>query len=102
MVDEARRVGGIVLAVTVQRHHDRRPRRQHAGAHRAALARVLGVEEQAQGRDLRRQRPKRGAGAVAAGVVDEDQLIGAAGEGGGDLARQVRRGAFFIEDRDDY
>jgi hypothetical protein len=57
--------------------------------------------EDAQRRDLRGQRLQRGAGPVAARVVDEDQLIGAAGEGGGDLARQGRRGAFLVVNRDD-
>ena len=55
------------------------------------------MREHPQLRDLGLQRGQLGQGVVAAGVVDEDDLAGAAGERAGDLARERRSGAAFVE-----
>jgi hypothetical protein len=78
---QARRVGRVVLAVAVQGDDDRGAGGQHAAAHGAALARVLAVAQHAQLRDLGLQRRQQGLGVVAAGVVDEDDLVVLAREG---------------------
>ena len=52
-------------------------------------------------RVLSHQGAQLGQGAVLRGVVDEDHLVGPAGEGGGDLAGQRAGGALFVMHRDD-
>jgi hypothetical protein len=59
------------------------------------------VAQHPQLRDLGLQRGQQGLGVVAAGVVDEDDLVVLAREGGGDLARQLRARPAFVEDGDD-
>jgi hypothetical protein len=98
---QARRVGRVVLAVAVQGDDDGRAGGQHAAAHGAALARVLAVAEHPQLRDLGFQGDQQGLGLIPAGVVDEDDLVGLAREGGGDLARQGRRRAALVENGHD-
>ncbi|MNE52110.1 hypothetical protein D3C80_1467680 [compost metagenome] len=100
-VGQARRVGGRVLAVAVQGDDDGRARRQDAGAHGAALSRIGRVRQHPQGRQFRHRRLQFGQGRIAAGVVDEDHLIGPTGEGLGDLARQGHGRAGFVMHRHD-
>ncbi len=51
-------------------------------------------------RQLGLQSRQHGLRAVSAGVIHEDHLVRAAGERGGDLARERAHIAFLVEDRD--
>jgi hypothetical protein len=56
------------------------------------------VGQDPQLRDFGGERLQRRARAVAARIVDEDHLVTAPLEGGGDLAGKRRRGALLIKD----
>ena len=95
---QARRVGGVVLAVAIQHHHDRRPRGAHARADRPALAGVALVTDQAEVGDLIHQGAQTLGRGVPAGVVHEQDLAPPAREGDVDLPRQGRNRALLVED----
>ncbi len=99
-IDQPRSVGRVVLAVAVQGDQDGAPRRLRPGAHRAALAGVPLVRQHPELRQGRLQGLQHRDRAVAAGVVDEDHLIGLPLEGGRDLSREGSDIALFVEDRD--
>ena len=100
--NQRRKVGRIVLAVAVERRHDRRACRGDAGAHRRRLAARLRVPDLPQPRMLRHQAAQFVGGGVLRAVIDINDLEGAALQGGGDLGDQRRDIAGLVAHRHDH
>ena len=85
-------VGGIILAVAVERRDPRAARGLDAGAQCRALPALRDVPQHAQFGELRLRRGQHGQRVVAAQVVDVDDL---------EIDLAAQRGGNFAEQRDD-
>src|SRR5207249_8331514 len=101
--EEARDVGGIVLPVSVERHHQRAARVREAGRERRGLAEVAVQIDDPQVLVPGAQRRQAGQRSVPAAVVHEDELVGPSElvRGPRQLAVQRRDVALLVVDRDD-
>ena len=102
-VDELRQVGGVVLAVAIERDDDTPVGGKHAAAHGRTLAGRAIVAEHAQaaaavcdaGAELFRR-------AVGRPVVDDDHLVVAPVQRGLDLVEKQRQIVSFVPAGDDH
>ncbi len=96
---EPRKVGRVVLTVAIQRADDCGPRGKNPRTDRPALTRIAPMAKQAQRRQIRFEGGEFGERIVAAGVIDENHLVGTPLERRGDLARQRGCIAFLVMHR---
>ena len=101
--EQARDVGGVVLAVAVERDHDGATRMREPGRKRRGLPEVAVEIDDADMRVRRGQQLEARERAVAAAVVDEEDFVRPAevARDPGELGMERRDVLLFIVDRDD-
>ena len=88
------------MAIAIQSDDDAAQRPQDSRADRPALTCVAGVAEDPQLWNFGLERGQGRPRAVAAGVIDENDLETPALEGASDLAGEIGRSAGLVEDGD--